>query len=214
MNQGPSKNNPASFFIPQQAVSFETEVKRSRFIAQIAHVEDKAAADSFIQLVKTQYPDARHHCWAYIACPPNSASAVRFSDAGEPQGTAGRPILNILQHSGMGEIICVVSRYFGGIKLGAGGLVRAYSNSAKTALDILSSTEKIPFFKLQLQFDYHIEADLRYSLTLHSGEIINIGYQQQIDILVKVPEASRDQFMQQLEALQIRKKTKINIRAC
>ncbi|NLG62975.1 MAG: hypothetical protein GX539_12100, partial [Candidatus Cloacimonetes bacterium] len=100
-------------------------VQRSRFIATLAHAPDVESARAFIEEVRAEFPDATHNCWAFVAGPPGSTSHVGFSDAGEPHGTAGRPMLDVLLHSGIGEVAAVVTRYFGGVKLGKGGLVRA-----------------------------------------------------------------------------------------
>lgn len=157
-----------------------TEIKRSRFIARIAHCSNADEASTIIEQVKNQYPDARHHCWAFIACPPLSATAVRFFDAGEPSGTAGRPILNVLQHSHYGEIVCIVSRYFGGIKLGAGGLVRAYSNSTQAALEQLLVKEVVALTAIQIQFPYPYESTVRHYLGSINVIISHVDYQEQV----------------------------------
>ena len=116
--------------IPQPGLHrCEEIIKRSRFIATVAWAPDVGAAKSFIETIKSEFPDATHNCWAYAAGPPGDTAAVGFSDDGEPHGTAGRPMLNALLHSGIGEAAVVVTRYFGGVKLGSGGLVRAYSGA-------------------------------------------------------------------------------------
>jgi len=168
------------YFIPARAAQVTTEIKRSRFIAYIAHSRNSDIAFDIIAQQKARHPDARHHCWAFIACPPLSASAVRFSDAGEPSGTAGKPILNILQYSKYGEIICVVSRYFGGIKLGAGGLVRAYSNSTQAAVEQLSVREVIELSNIKIQFPYPFESAIRHYLEVNNIIIKHVSYQQDI----------------------------------
>jgi len=152
------------YFIPARAIEVVTEIKRSRFITHIAHCSNSDEAFNVIEQAKKRYPDARHHCWAFIASPPLSASAVRFSDGGEPSGTAGKPILNVLQYSHYGEIICVVSRYFGGIKLGAGGLVRAYSNSTQAAIEKLIVKEIVELSSIRIQFSYPFESSIRHYL--------------------------------------------------
>lgn len=107
---------------------FEYTVNKSRFISVTEHIESKEDALSVIQREKSRFPDATHHCWAYIL--DQSGTGTKFSDDGEPSGTAGMPILNVMQKQGLSHCITVVTRYFGGILLGAGGLVRAYTNSA------------------------------------------------------------------------------------
>jgi uncharacterized YigZ family protein len=166
--------------IPAQPVEVTTEIKRSRFIARIEHCSNEATGFEIIAQVKQQYPDARHHCWAFIACAPQSATSIRFSDDGEPSGTAGKPILNVLQHSDYGEIICVVSRYFGGIKLGAGGLVRAYSNSCQAAVDQLTSRLVMPMLRIKIQFPFSYESSIRHYLDSQQVMISNVTYSDQV----------------------------------
>lgn len=116
----------------------EWEIKRSRFITLIRRVRSEAQAREFIAEVRGQYPDARHHCSAYLLHVDGANPIERSSDDGEPAGTAGKPMLDMLRGSGMLDIAAVVVRYFGGIKLGAGGLVHAYSNSVGDALPQVS----------------------------------------------------------------------------
>lgn len=109
-----------AYSIPAETISFRKRSK-SRFITYIAHTEGIEAAKDYIQSIKAQYPDARHHCWAFVAGRPDDSQQLGFSDDGEPTGTAGKPIMAQLLGSNLGEITCVVVRYFGGIKLGTGG---------------------------------------------------------------------------------------------
>lgn len=129
------------FHTPSSTQQFETVIKRSRFITRVGHVVGKEAARQFIEQCRLDMPDASHHCWAMVAGVPDDIWLQDQSDDGEPKGTAGKPILNVLQHSGLGHVVVVVTRYFGGIKLGAGGLVRAYSQSATQALMALKVQE-------------------------------------------------------------------------
>ncbi|RZK74549.1 MAG: YigZ family protein, partial [Rhodococcus sp. (in: high G+C Gram-positive bacteria)] len=116
-------------------LTLETEVKHSRFIAALRRVEDADAAQAFVQDRRRAYPDARHHCSAYIIGNGPSDRVERASDDGEPGGTAGIPMLQVLKARDLVDVAVVVTRYFGGIKLGAGGLVRAYSGAVTTAVD-------------------------------------------------------------------------------
>lgn len=119
------------------------------------HTDGIAEAKSFIQTIKHKYPDARHHCWAYVAGRPDDCQKLGFSDDGEPTatGTAGKPMITQLLASHIGEITVVVVRYFGGIKLGTGGLVRAYGNSVQHALNLLNTQQKV----LQKYYLIHCE---------------------------------------------------------
>lgn len=109
------------------------EIKRSEFIATLAHVEDGESAEEFVRQVRKKYPDATHNCYAYIA--DTLGNEARFSDDGEPGGTAGQPMLEVLKKRGMVKAAVVITRYFGGIKLGAGGLVAAYAGGVSDVLD-------------------------------------------------------------------------------
>ncbi len=133
-----------SYYIPQNTVFFQEVIKKSRFIVHIKHTPDIDSARNFVAEIKEKYADAAHNCWAYVAGAPNDSQVLGFSDDGEPNGTAGKPILNVLLGSEIGEITAVVTRYFGGVKLGTGGLVRAYGGSVNHALEELERCEKIP----------------------------------------------------------------------
>ena len=121
----------SGYLVPYQDSGSEFTEKRSRFISQLWRVETEAEARAHLEAVRKQYYDARHHCWCYLL----NGGAVRYSDDGEPQGTAGQPMLNVFQRQCVTNVCCVVTRYFGGILLGAGGLTRAYTRGAKDALD-------------------------------------------------------------------------------
>ncbi|MFQ5518659.1 MAG: YigZ family protein [Mariprofundus sp.] len=164
----------------------EQEIKRSRFISDIGHAENKANALAFIEQVKKREPDARHHCWAYIAGHPTQSIERGSSDAGEPQGTAGKPMLNVLQHKQIGEIVVVVSRYFGGIKLGAGGLVRAYSSSVQQAVEALPITQRIATTPATLQIPFEMENSIRHLLAKMAIEIKDVVYQSTVTFHVEV----------------------------
>ena len=116
----------------------EETVKRSRFIVTVGRAASPEAAHAFIEKIREEHSQATHNCWAFNAGEPGSTAQVGASDDGEPKGTAGRPMLTAVLHSGIGEVVVVVTRYFGGILLGTGGLVRAYQGSAQLGL------EKVP----------------------------------------------------------------------
>ena len=198
------------YSVPAETIEMVTEIKRSRFIARISRSRNADEAFDVIKQAKKDFPDARHHCWAFIACPPLSSSAVRFCDAGEPSGTAGKPILNVLQHSHYGEIVCVVSRYFGGTKLGAGGLVRAYSNSTQAALEKLIIKEIVELTSIQLQFAYPFESSIRHYLESIGVTINHIDYQEQVIFQLSIEKAMIEQMMEQARNLCKGKVTLLN----
>ncbi|ASJ71037.1 YigZ family protein [Granulosicoccus antarcticus] len=152
------------FLTPSSTQQFELIIKRSRFITSVGHVAGQVAARQFIEQCRTEMPDASHHCWAMVAGPPDDIYLQDQNDDGEPKGTAGKPILNVVQHSGLGNIVVVVTRYFGGIKLGAGGLVRAYSQSASQALLALTTRETFVRQCVQVELAYGLLDSLEHWL--------------------------------------------------
>ena len=120
------------YYIPTQHSQTELVEKRSRFLGQVWRVDSEEEARGWIEAMKKKYYDARHNCWCYRI---REGGVERYSDDGEPQGTAGQPMLGVFQKEGVTNVCCVVTRYFGGVLLGAGGLVRAYTQAAKLALD-------------------------------------------------------------------------------
>ena len=164
----------------------ETSVKKSRFIATADFAKDRSTALSVVETVKALFPDAGHHCWAYLIGPPTNPLGVAMSDDGEPGGTAGKPILNVLQHKGVGNVIVVVSRYFGGIKLGAGGLVRAYSGAAQAVMSDLKVNQHVAKLQISISIGFPQEQDLRHWLSTHQGAVVAINYSDQVSCLVEI----------------------------
>ncbi len=180
---------------PIQTIEIETEVKKSRFIARASKVADRQEALAFVEQAKQDYPDARHHCWAYLLGDPVSASSAASNDAGEPSGTAGKPILNVIQHKGVGDVMVVVIRYFGGIKLGAGGLVRAYSGAAEAVMSILPLEQAVPMQEVRLLLDFAREQLLRHWVDQHEALILRVDYAQQVLVQLNVPDVVLDEFI-------------------
>ncbi len=177
-----------SYPIPSETIRVEQDVKKSRFIATMGHAENRACAVAFIDAVRTEFPDAAHNCWAYVAGPPANTLAVGMSDDGEPHGTAGRPMLNVLQHKGIGEIVVVVTRYFGGVKLGAGGLVRAYASTVQQAIDVLPVHERVDYRQGRITVSYAHENPVRHLLDTLQLSVIQAEYGDQVVLNLKVPE--------------------------
>ncbi|KEQ19770.1 hypothetical protein GZ78_07855 [Endozoicomonas numazuensis] len=173
---------------------WETEVKRSRFIAFFSRVSSRAEALSFQKSLRHQFPDASHHCLAFIAGPPEGNTVLGFDDDGEPGGTAGKPMLNVLQHREIGEVAVVVVRYFGGIKLGAGGLVRAYGASVQAGCEVLPLIQCVPMIQGTAVLDYANEQVFRHVLEAVAGKIIKCDYTHEVVILIELPEVSRNNF--------------------
>jgi uncharacterized YigZ family protein len=145
-----------SYPIPAGENKIELEIKRSKFIAYAINVTDREHADAFVKHLKKTNPKANHVCWAYIAGAPET-TARSMSDDGEPTGTAGMPMLKVLQYSGLGDVAVAVVRYFGGTKLGKGGLQRAYSHAVVQVLENLPSTLKVSRLQLRIEYDYNFQ---------------------------------------------------------
>ncbi|BBN80028.1 YigZ family protein [Pseudoalteromonas sp. A25] len=177
----------SEYHIPSGSLSYHEEIKKSTFIVHLAHTPSINDAKAFIKQINEQYPDARHNCWAHVAGQPGGSHVYGFSDDGEPNGTAGKPMLNVLIGSGLGEVTAVTTRYFGGIKLGTGGLVRAYGGTLNNALAQLQTSLKIPSVQLVGDSDYALQGIIEQYLNSHFT-VLNIDklygahIQWQIDI--------------------------------
>lgn len=165
------------------AGEIEIVILKSRFIASGAAVQDAASAEAFLKQIQQKYTDAHHHCYAFkVKGPP---LVDRFSDDGEPGGTAGRPILTVLEHSAHNAII-VVTRYFGGTKLGTGGLVKAYTQAAKALIDSVGLIEREPAIALSLEYPYALAGALEYWYKQH-GFTPELSYTTQIRADLQIP---------------------------
>jgi uncharacterized YigZ family protein len=178
--------------IPASTHRTEQMVQRSRFIATLAHAPDVESARAFIEEVRAEFPDATHNCWAFVAGPPGSTSHVGFSDAGEPHGTAGRPMLDVLLHSGIGEVAAVVTRYFGGVKLGKGGLVRAYGGAVQHSLETLPTRLLVERLTLDIHVGYADVEPLRRLLAEAGAEVLEEHYGADVRYRAAVPTSSAD----------------------
>jgi uncharacterized YigZ family protein len=173
----------------------EEIIKGSRFIATLAHAPNEEEAKAFVAAMKNEFPDASHNCWAYVAGPPGDTARVGMSDDGEPHRTAGKPILAVLLHSGIGEIVAVVTRYFGGTKLGTGGLVRAYSGSVKNALAGLSVKEKWDVLSLTIILDYSNITAVKQMIESFHSEIIEENYGADVFFKIEIPKNNKERFI-------------------
>ncbi len=174
---------------PLRQQRFEIEIKRSRFITTIAFAENKVDTKSFITSVRTEFPDANHHCWAAIRGAPDDDRAQDQHDDGEPRGTAGKPMLNVLRHSGLGNIVVVVTRYFGGIKLGAGGLVRAYTRAVSEPLKTLDTQTILRRQSLSIELPYSSLSPLEHWLSSMQSEISDKIFSQTVQLQLKAPSS-------------------------
>jgi len=170
-------------------VTARLEIKKSEFIAYAYPVNSREQAMFHVEHLQEKHPDARHWCWAYIIGDPDNTTSAGFDDDGEPNGTAGRPILGVLQHKSIGNIIIIVVRYFGGIKLGAGGLTRAYAGSAQAAVDQMTLSPYIPMAKVQIVATFATEAQCRYVIEDLGGQVEDVAYSQQVMLTATLPQA-------------------------
>jgi uncharacterized YigZ family protein len=187
--------------IPAATHRVAEEIRHSRFITTVAYTPSVAAARSFISDIKAEYSDASHNCWAYLVGPPGGTSQIGYSDDGEPHGTAGRPMFTVLQHSGLGDTTAVVTRYFGGTKLGKGGLVKAYSGGVQYALEELPLAEHVPSVQLEVVIDYASVTPVQRLLPQFEAVIVDETYAADVTYRLKLPEEQADVFEQALVGL-------------
>ena len=178
--------------IPAARHRAELTIERSRFICTLARCESPEDAQAFIREMNSEFADATHNCWAYVAGPPGSTSRIGMSDAGEPHGTAGRPMLTVLLHSGVGEIAAVVTRYFGGTKLGTGGLVKAYGGAVQHALETLPRAERVEVVDVTVAIGYASITVAKQILEAMEAQIVEEDYAAIVRYRLKVPRPNVD----------------------
>lgn len=182
----------SEYFIPAGAGEAEFVEKRSSFLGHVRYVETEDEAKAFVTEMKKKFYDARHNCWCYII----KNGAVRYSDDGEPQGTAGIPMLEVLKREGVTNVVCVVTRYFGGVLLGTGGLLRAYTKSAKDALDAAGICVVRRWVKAEIACSYAMLERLKTECTAIGGVVADIEYSADVCLKLLLPEDKADAFSQ------------------
>ncbi len=185
------------YLVPTQFGEDEFTEKKSRFIGRVWPAESEEEALEKIAAMKKQHYDATHNCWAYII----KDGAVRFSDDGEPGGTAGMPMLQVLQREGLNNVVCVVTRYFGGILLGAGGLVRAYTKGAKIAVDAAGKSVKRVWDVLYVPCPYPYYERVKLEVAAFGGVIRNTDFGVEVDLEIMLPESQSQPFITRLTDL-------------
>ena len=168
--------------------------KKSRFIGRVWLVETEEEALEKIQQMKKQHYDATHNCWAYII----RDGAMRFSDDGEPGGTAGNPMMQVLQRENLYNVVCVVTRYFGGVLLGAGGLVRAYTKGAKIAIDAAGKSMKRVWSVLYLPCPYTFYERVKLEIAAFEGIIRDTQFGAEVELEVLLAEGQVAAFLERL----------------
>ena len=187
-------NTSARYPVPAATHRVEQEINRSRFITTIARASTTDDAVAFIRAVGEEFRDATHNCWAYLVGPPGDTSRIGMSDDGEPHGTAGRPMLNALMHAGIGDVAVVVTRYYGGTKLGTGGLVRAYGGGVQEALATLSLTERIEYAFLTVVIDYSRISVLQQLCGQFEAEVLAQEFAVDVRVDLRLPGEHADRF--------------------
>lgn len=183
------------YFIPTSYSEVEFVEKRSRFIGQVWNVDTEEHARELVASVKQKYYDARHTCWCYII---REGGIMRYSDDGEPQGTAGQPMLEVFRRNNIENVCCTITRYFGGILLGAGGLVRAYSGTAKLALDAAGISAVRMWNTIESECSYSQLERVKLVISEFDGIIKNIDYSSSILITALIPEENAQSYMLKL----------------
>ncbi|MFJ5235043.1 YigZ family protein [Kitasatospora sp. NPDC088391] len=185
--------SPKPYLTVRGAGSHELEIKKSRFICHLARVADEEEAQAFVAAIRKQYWDARHNCTAFVV--GGGQPRERSNDDGEPAGTAGVPMLEVLRRRGVTDTVAVVTRYFGGIKLGAGGLVRAYGTAVSGALDEIGLLERRPVALLAVLADHTRAGRLENDLRAAGYEVVGLEYLADgVRIEVGVPEPETERF--------------------
>lgn len=182
-------------------VTSELEIKRSKFLTFITRVEDEAEAREFIAALKGRFPDARHHCSAYILHVDGANPIERSSDDGEPSGTAGTPMLDVLRGSGILDIIAVTVRYFGGIKLGAGGLVHAYSDSVSQCLEGVRPVRRSLRELYEVGFNHADAGRIESELRARGVDVVGVEYGARVNYTLAVGPGERSSLEATLAAL-------------
>jgi len=182
------------YLVPSGYGEDEFTEKKSRFIGRVWCVETEEEALARIQEMKKQHYDASHNCWAYVI----RDGGMRFSDDGEPGGTAGNPMMQVLQREELYNVVCVVTRYFGGVLLGAGGLVRAYTKGAKLAIDAAGKSMKRVWSVLYVPCPYSFYERVKLEVEAFGGIIRDTQFGAEVELEILVAEADVPAFLERL----------------
>lgn len=186
------------YLVPTIASEAEFVEKRSRFLGQVFPVECEEQARERLDAIRKQHYNATHNCWCYRL---HAGGAERYSDDGEPQGTAGQPMLNVFQREQVTNVLCVVTRYFGGILLGAGGLVRAYSQGAKLALDAAGVSVMRLWTCVDIPCPYHLLERIKLAAAGRGGVISDVEYGADVLLHTMFPAPETAPFLGELTDL-------------
>ena len=182
---------PDQYPVPATIVEVEEVIRRSRFLTILGRAACRAEALAFVQRVRDRFPGATHHCWAFNAGDPSSTAQVGMSDDGEPHGTAGRPMLTVLLNSGVGEVVAVCVRYYGGVKLGRGGLARAYASGVKHALEACPMIDKVETVPIVVVVTYAAADRVERVFTAHDAIVTDRNFAANVRYRVLIPSGRR-----------------------
>jgi uncharacterized YigZ family protein len=191
---------PASYLLPLKEIRREIVVVNSRFIATLAPVASADEARAFIKRIRQEFADASHNVPAYIIGGGNSISEY-CSDDGEPSGTAGRPALTVLRGSGLGDVVVVVTRYFGGTLLGTGGLVKAYTEATQTVVREVPRAQRVPVHVAMLVIPYNLFERIKILTTRYNGTILDEDFAADVTLTLRFPIDELDRFQADLREL-------------
>ncbi|MUK77192.1 YigZ family protein [Aliivibrio fischeri] len=186
--------NDQPYQVPKAMVVFEEEIKKSIFITYLARTSSVDDAKAFVAEIKAKHSGARHNCWGFVAGRPEDSMKWGFSDDGEPSGTAGKPILAQLSGSGIGEITAVVTRYYGGVRLGTGGLVKAYGGGVQQALKLIETEEKRITDTVILHCDYNLVSLVETLLSQFEGIQVDAQYSDKVVMSVELEKRVIEEF--------------------
>lgn len=189
----------SEYFVPAGSGEAEFVEKRSSFLGHVRFAGTEDAAREFINEMKKKHYDARHNCWCYII----RGGAVRYSDDGEPQGTAGLPMLEVFRREGVENVVCVVTRYFGGVLLGTGGLLRAYTKSAKDALDAAGIAAVRRWVKIETVCPYSLLERMKTECMALEGAVSDVEYGADVRMSFLLPEAKAEAFCARVTELSV-----------
>ena len=196
----------------EDKVTGEIVEKKSKFIANLFYVKSEEQAQEIIKATKKQYFDARHNCYAYRIINENNTIVERQSDDGEPSGTAGAPLLNILSKNNLCNVLVIVTRYFGGILLGTGGLVRAYSDAAMDAIEKATLTNEIIGIEVEVEIEYADLEKMKYFADKNSIRIVNTDYQDTIKCYIETPKEILEKLLTDNKVINYKIIKNVNIR--
>ena len=181
----------------ENKVTAEVEEKRSRFIANIFYIESAIEAENIIKQTKKKYYDARHNCYAYIV--KEEQMIKKSSDDGEPSGTAGSPILNVIEKNGLCNVLVIVTRYFGGILLGTGGLVRAYTEATIKAIEKANIVLQEEGYEIEITTTYSDIEKIKYYCNKNQIKISNIEYEENVKCTIEISEKEKNKLLNNYE---------------